>query len=58
MKLILLLCYYHNIALSSNNDMFVTSSTNYCIYIYDNCGRLKFIIGSSERVHHSLIVPW
>ena len=36
----------HFIAFSNNDDMFVTSCGNHCIYIYDNSGRQKTTIGS------------
>ena len=33
-------------ALSNNGDMFVTSSHDHCVYVYDSSGRLKTTIGS------------
>ena len=34
------------IAFSNNGDMFVTSCTDHCIYVYDSSGRTKTTIGS------------
>ena len=34
-------------AFSSNGDMFVTSYTNHCVYVYDSSGRQKTTIGSN-----------
>ena len=34
------------IAFSNNGDMFVTSYSNHCIYVYDSSGRKKTTIGS------------
>ena len=38
--------YPHFIAFSNNDDMFVTSFGDHCIYVYDNSGGLKTTIGS------------
>ena len=36
-------------AFSSSGDMFVTSYTNHCVYVYDSSGRQKATIGSGEN---------